>query len=220
MGVVNRLALDGREPELAACCRDGGCDPTEVWREFRAARERNADALHQLVDRPVQTNEVGRCAALLVGFLTGALESELLCASWRYSALGTIEDYDSLVMGSRRAIAGGLLLLGAVFVAHAVAAPAPEPEVPSCDGHKATIIGTNGPDVLVGTPGPDVIWGGAGNDVIYGLGGNDIICGGSGNDVIYGGSGNDIVFGGSGNDVIYGEAGNDVLNGGSGSNII
>jgi Ca2+-binding RTX toxin-like protein len=113
-----------------------------------------------------------------------------------------------------------LTLFGAIFVGHAVAAPAIESEAPSCDGHKATIIGTNGPDVLVGTPGPDVIWGGGGNDVIYGLGGNDIICGGPGNDVIYGGAGNDRIFGGPGNDVIYGEAGDDTLNGGSGSNVI
>ena len=77
MGVVNRLALDGRESELAACYRDVGRDPTEVWREFRATLERNADALRQLVDRPVQTNEVGRCAALLVGFLTVAVEVDL-----------------------------------------------------------------------------------------------------------------------------------------------
>ncbi len=77
MGVVNRLALDGREPELAACYRDAGRDPTEVWREFRATLERNADVLRQLVDRPVQTNEVGRCAALLAGFLTVAVEAGL-----------------------------------------------------------------------------------------------------------------------------------------------
>ncbi len=77
MGVVNRLALDGREPQLAACYRDAGRDPTEVWREFRATLERNADALRQLVDRPVQTNEVGRSAALLAGFLTVAVEADL-----------------------------------------------------------------------------------------------------------------------------------------------
>jgi Ca2+-binding RTX toxin-like protein len=119
-----------------------------------------------------------------------------------------------------RGVAVALTLFGAIFVAPAVAAPATEPEVPSCDGHKATIVGTNGPDVLIGTPGPDVIWGGAGSDVIYGLGGNDIICGGAGDDVIHGGAGNDRIFGGAGDDLIYGEAGNDILNGGSGSNII
>ena len=109
------------------------------------------------------------------------------------------------------------MLLGVVFVAHAIAAPAPESEVPSCDGHKATIVGTSGPDVLVGTPGPDVIWGGAGNDVIYGGSGNDIICGGPGNDVIYGEAGNDVLNGGSGSNIIYGGRGDDVLNGGSGN---
>ena len=76
MGVVNRLSLDGREPELAACYREAG-DPREAWREFRATLERNVDALRSLVDRPVQTNEVGRSAALLVGFLTVAVETAL-----------------------------------------------------------------------------------------------------------------------------------------------
>jgi len=77
MGVVNRLALDGREPALAAFYRDGGREPTEIWREFRATLERNVDLLRQLVHRPVQTNEVGRCAALLPGFLTVAAEANL-----------------------------------------------------------------------------------------------------------------------------------------------
>lgn len=42
----------------------------------------------------------------------------------------------------------------------------------------ATIVGTNGSDVLRGTPGRDVIAGPDGNDVILGLGGDDVICGG------------------------------------------
>ncbi len=131
------------------------------------------------------------------------------------------DNYNPDVTKRLRGIAGVLAVLGVFSVAHAIAAAsAPEAEVPSCDGHKATIVGTSAPDVLVGTPGNDVIWGGAGNDVIYGLGGNDIICGGPGNDIIYGGAGNDRIYGGPGNDVIYGEAGNDVLDGGSASNII
>jgi Ca2+-binding RTX toxin-like protein len=52
----------------------------------------------------------------------------------------------------------------------------------------ATIVGTNGSDVLRGTSGPDVIAGLDGNDVIAGLGGDDIICGGRGNDKIDGGA--------------------------------
>jgi Ca2+-binding RTX toxin-like protein len=111
-------------------------------------------------------------------------------------------------------------LFGAVLVAHAVAAPAPEPEARRCDGHKATIVGTDGPDVLHGTPGRDVIWAGAGDDVVYGLEGNDIVCGGPGDDAIYGEAGNDRIYGGAGNDVIYGGEGNDVLRGGPGDDVL
>ena len=128
--------------------------------------------------------------------------------------------YNAGVTSRLRGIAVVLAFSGALFGAHAIAAPPTESAVPTCDGRQATIVGTDGPDVLHGTPGNDVIWGGGGNDVIYGLGGNDVICGGPGNDVIHGGAGNDRIYGGPGNDVIYGEAGNDVLNGGSGSNII
>jgi Ca2+-binding RTX toxin-like protein len=42
----------------------------------------------------------------------------------------------------------------------------------------ATIVGTDGNDVLSGTAGRDVIAGLDGNDVITGLGGDDVICGG------------------------------------------
>ncbi|MDP2709786.1 MAG: FG-GAP-like repeat-containing protein [Solirubrobacteraceae bacterium] len=92
--------------------------------------------------------------------------------------------------------------------------------VPSCDGHPATIVGTEGNDVLVGTSGDDVIVGLGGNDVIVGLGGNDIICGGAGDDVIDGGSGHDRLFGQAGNDVISGGAGDDVISGGWGDDVI
>ena len=61
----------------------------------------------------------------------------------------------------------------------------------SSNGHRCTIVGTQGPDVITGTPGNDVICGLGGNDVIRGGGGNDIILGGPGNDIIYGGPGND-----------------------------
>ncbi len=47
-----------------------------------------------------------------------------------------------------------------------------------CGGQFATIVGTNGPDVLVGTKGPDVIHGRGRADVIKGKGGADVICGG------------------------------------------
>ncbi|MFC2177001.1 C25 family cysteine peptidase [Actinomycetota bacterium] len=70
-----------------------------------------------------------------------------------------------------------------------------------CGGIAATLIGTEGDDVLWGTEGNDVIVGLGGNDVIYGLGGNDLICGGEGDDELSPGFGDDAVNGGSGVDV-------------------
>lgn len=58
MGAVHRRVLEGHHPELG---RD--------WRAFRQAIARDLGPLRRLLDQPVQTNEVGRCAALLPGFL-------------------------------------------------------------------------------------------------------------------------------------------------------
>ena len=77
MGAVNGLALRGDEPALAAIYSDPNRDEAATWQAFRAVLERNADRLRQLVELPVQTNEVGRCAALLSGFLTVAAETSL-----------------------------------------------------------------------------------------------------------------------------------------------
>jgi Ca2+-binding RTX toxin-like protein len=86
----------------------------------------------------------------------------------------------------------------------------------TCDGRAATIVGTDGNDVIKGTPGRDVIVGLAGDDQIYGLGQDDLICGGPGDDVIWGGAGNDRSFGGEGNDLIDAGPGNDTSDGGPG----
>lgn len=75
MGAVNRLVLAGREPALGSAYRDGSGDA--AWPAFRSTLERNEDELCELVERPVQTNEVGRCAALLFGFATIHAESGL-----------------------------------------------------------------------------------------------------------------------------------------------
>jgi hypothetical protein len=77
MGAVNRLVLRGEEPALAELYGAPGRDREATWEAFRAALERNAAKLSRLVDRPVQTNEVGRCAALLPGFLAVAAETGL-----------------------------------------------------------------------------------------------------------------------------------------------
>jgi Ca2+-binding RTX toxin-like protein len=120
------------------------------------------------------------------------------------------------VTAHRRGIAGGLALLVAAFAAHAAAAPPATTEAPRCHGHKATIVGTSGDDVLRGTPRRDVIWGGPGNDTIYGGLGDDLICGGAGDDLIHGGRGNDLLDGGPDTDRVFGDLGDDKASGGPG----
>jgi uncharacterized delta-60 repeat protein len=104
----------------------------------------------------------------------------------------------------------------------------PPPPV-ACAGMAATIVGTNGDDLLAGTPGPDVIHGLGGNDVINGFDGDDLICGGDGDDTLRGQDGNDelrgdaggdTLYGGDGNDTLYGGDGDDVLNGGAGLDLL
>lgn len=87
-------------------------------------------------------------------------------------------------------------------------------------GHRCTIVGTPGDDVIDGTPGDDVICGLGGNDVIRGLEGNDVIDGGSGNDLLIGGPGNDRIYGGTGANRLFGGTGNDILIGGPGKEFI
>jgi hypothetical protein len=69
MGAVHRLVLEGLAPELAERYASPGGDRERTWEAFRATLEERLGELRPLVDRPVQTNEVGRCAALLPGFL-------------------------------------------------------------------------------------------------------------------------------------------------------
>ena len=114
---------------------------------------------------------------------------------------------------------GSLAALAAfvAFAAFAGAAVNEEAETPRCHGRRATIVGTDGNDVLRGTPKRDVIWGGKGDDTIYGGLGNDLICGGPGADLIHGGRGNDEVDGGPGaGDRVIGDLGDDKVMGGSG----
>jgi hypothetical protein len=71
LGAIHRLVLQKKAPQLAACYPSAGgngdCD--ELWRAFHAVVRQHTAVLRELVRRPVQTNEVGRCAALLGGFL-------------------------------------------------------------------------------------------------------------------------------------------------------
>lgn len=82
MGAVHRRVLEGALPDLESYyTRSGAPYPAmatksrtamgdEPWLTFRQALTEDADAIRELLDHPVQTNEVGRCAALLPGFMT------------------------------------------------------------------------------------------------------------------------------------------------------
>jgi Ca2+-binding RTX toxin-like protein len=112
-----------------------------------------------------------------------------------------------------------LFVLGClVAAAFAVtAAGAESGAAPMCDGKRATIVGTDGDDVIKGTEKSDVIWAGPGNDKVYAGLGNDIVCGGPGDDLIHGGRGNDWLEGGGGTDRVFGDLGDDKVMGGSGN---
>ncbi len=122
---------------------------------------------------------------------------------------------------------GQVLLPLALLASMAVSAPAaaqPSPETPRCLGEPATIIGTEGADVIEGTSSSDVIVSFGGNDTIDAGGGRgyDIVCGGSGDDVIraggalVGGAGDDRLTGRSGPDNFVGGPGDDTFDGGHG----
>ncbi len=90
----------------------------------------------------------------------------------------------------------------------------------SCLSEPATIVGTNGDDLLIGTAGVDVIVGLGGDDEIHGLAGDDIICGNVGNDIIRGNAGDDKIHGDGGDDTLYGNLDADVIVGGNGNDVI
>src|SRR3954469_15133891 len=75
MGATHRLALAGEAPALAAHypSTDGDGDADAAWKAFIELLEQRPTDLGQAV----QTNEVGRCAALLGGFLMVAEQTRL-----------------------------------------------------------------------------------------------------------------------------------------------
>lgn len=75
MGAIHRLVLEGRAPELATFYPSAGGSAGRsdaVSLAFIETVDRHVEVLRALVERPVQTNEVGRAAALIGGFLTVA----------------------------------------------------------------------------------------------------------------------------------------------------
>jgi hypothetical protein len=71
MGTVHRLVLDGEAPALARHYPSvgGDGDGARAWPVFRAFVAAHVDRVRGLLARGVQTNEVGRAAALVCGFL-------------------------------------------------------------------------------------------------------------------------------------------------------
>lgn len=68
-GALHRLVLERRAPALAVHYPTVGGTPGDVWPAARAVIADQLDDLRPLLRRPVQTNEVGRSAALYGGLL-------------------------------------------------------------------------------------------------------------------------------------------------------
>lgn len=78
LGSVHRLVLRGQAPALAAHYPSVGGQPGPgLWEAFRCVVADQTDTLARLVQSPPQTNEVGRAASLLGGFLHVAGETGL-----------------------------------------------------------------------------------------------------------------------------------------------
>jgi hypothetical protein len=83
-GLLERAAADAEKrgphsgaPFGSSAPKRNTADDNSVWAAFRQALIKDAEAIRALLDRPVQTNEVGRCAALLPGFFAVAEETAL-----------------------------------------------------------------------------------------------------------------------------------------------
>lgn len=79
MGAVHRLVLDDTLPELAVHypSTGGDGDAGAAWPLLRQAADGCRARIRELVEGGCQTNEVGRCAALLGGFLEVAHRARL-----------------------------------------------------------------------------------------------------------------------------------------------
>lgn len=71
LGGLHGLALDGRVPRLRRWypSTDGTWDSADAWDDIVAAARQHAAVLRAVLDRPPQTNEVGRSAALVGALL-------------------------------------------------------------------------------------------------------------------------------------------------------
>jgi len=71
LGALHRLAMEGRAPELAALMPSvgGTADPDRAWPAAEVVLQRERNFVEAYLTRAPQTNEVGRSAMLLGGFL-------------------------------------------------------------------------------------------------------------------------------------------------------
>ncbi|MGH7762308.1 MAG: DUF2332 domain-containing protein [Candidatus Dormibacteraceae bacterium] len=79
MAAVHRLVLEDRLPQLSPHYPSvgGDGDAATVWPLFRETLKEHGDEIRRLIARGCQTNEVGRSAALLGGFLEVAHRTRL-----------------------------------------------------------------------------------------------------------------------------------------------
>jgi hypothetical protein len=94
----------GRLPELAELYPSAGgeADLDEAPRRFVAVLDDHADEVLEHLDRPVQTNEVGRCTGLIGGFMLVARETGLPLAPFEVGAsAGLILRFDRYRYASR-----------------------------------------------------------------------------------------------------------------------
>jgi Ca2+-binding RTX toxin-like protein len=91
---------------------------------------------------------------------------------------------------------------------------------PRCQGVKATVVGSDGDDVLRGKGGEDVIVARGGNDQIFTGEGQDRVCAGDGDDLVDTGGGEDRVQASFGADTVNGGRGRDRLLAGDGDDVI
>jgi hypothetical protein len=82
LGGLHRIVLEGRAPELAEFYPSVGGHfapdrPGDIDDRFLAAVKEHREELIESLTRGLQTNEVGRCAALLLGFLAVSRQAAL-----------------------------------------------------------------------------------------------------------------------------------------------
>jgi hypothetical protein len=109
LGSVHRLVLMGSLPELAPFypSAGGSVDLHRAPRVFLDTLGRHTAEIREHLDRPVQTNEVGRCAGLLGGFLQVGYETGLPLAVLEVGASAGLNlRFDRFRYSSGRAVWG------------------------------------------------------------------------------------------------------------------